>query len=169
MSKTRVLVLIILSLVILGFVLTLLVDVESPLGKAIYGNPFVPAALFFIFFGAFAGVIKILVDLALPQRLTRDDGLLWERARANGRTRFVLHAVLFAGLPLLVIMALEIANSDRSAYVVGNITVVTLVLLGGIAAIANALWNYQESLYQKIQKKQATSIGDEGGPTSPKT
>lgn len=166
MSKTRITVLVALALVILGFVATLQIDTESSLGKTLYGNSFVPALLFFIFFGAFAGILKIFVDAFLPKRQSSVESKRWERTRAKGKMGFVLNALLLSGIPLVIVMAVQFADSDWSAYVLRNYIVLVVVLLGGIAAIASAIWSYQESLYLKAQHGKEISSDD---TTSPKT
>lgn len=160
MSNTRIIILIALSLVILGFVAILQVYTESTLGRIIYGNPFLPALLFFMFFGAFAGILKIFVDAVLPKRHSGDATKRWERTRAKGRASFVPKALLLAGTPILVALAADFANSDWSSYVVRNFVVLGVVLLGGIAAIANATWGYQDSLYLKARSKEAVTDED---------
>jgi hypothetical protein len=71
MSKKRIIILIGLLFVNVGFVLTFSIDTESKLGRFIYGNALIPALLFLVFFAAFAGVLKILFDFMLPNRMPR--------------------------------------------------------------------------------------------------
>ncbi len=167
MSKTRIIVLICLGLVILGFVATLSIDTESWWGNIIYGNPFIPALLFFAFFAAFAGILKILVDLLLPNRLSKEESKGWGRTRAKGKMIYVLSALLLTGIPIVLGLAIQFADSDGSSYVLRNFVVLVLVLIGGIAAIANALWDYQESIYLKA--KERGEVASEGNGNARET
>lgn len=160
MSTTRIIILIGLALVVLGFVATLQVDTDSSLGKTIYGNPFVPALLFFVFFGAFAGISKILVDGVLPKWQSGPENRRWERARKAGKRNFLTKSLLFSGVPIALMLIAEFAASDHSSYVLRNFIVLAFVLLGGTVAIANAIWSYQESLYLKSEQEKLPSSHD---------
>jgi hypothetical protein len=160
MSRNRILVLAGLSLVILGFVGTLQVDVDSSFGKVLYGNAFVPALLFFVFFGAIAGILKIFVDAALQKRQSPVESKLWERTRTKGKMSFILDALLISGVPILIALAVPFAASEWSSYSIRNFIVTGVVLLGGVVAIANAIWSYQESLYKKAHASSALKSTD---------
>lgn len=169
MSKTRIVILIGLLLVILGFVLLLSMDPESQLGRFIYSNAVTPALLFFVFFAAFAGVLKISFDLMLPDRMPRNAGRSWEQTRVKGKLSYVLNALLIFGIPIMLSLAIQLAATEQTPYEVRNFVVLAIVLVGSIAAVAAAMWNYQESLYQrskeieKLTKVETRSQKDSNG------
>lgn len=149
MSKTRIIVLIGLLLVILAFALFLWSGTESRFGDFIFSNPITPALLFFVFFGALAGVMKIFIDATLPARMPKAERRGWERTRAKGKLSYVLNALLFCGLPMIVMLAVQVADTELTSYIVLNFVVLGFVLLGGVVAISIALWNYKEAMYEK--------------------
>ncbi len=157
MSKKRTVILICLLAVILGFVLFLSVDSESELGRLIYGNAIMPAMLFFVFFGAFAGVLKIVVDLAFPDRLPKTTTSRWGITRTKGKVSYVVSALLFYGIPLIGALAIQVAVTELNFSVIRNFIVLGVVLICGIAAIAVSLWKYQERIYLNKSREETTS------------
>ena len=160
MPKARILILICLVLVILGYAVFLSVDTESGIGKSIYSNALIPALLFFVFFGAMAGIMKILVDRALPNRMPSNAEKGWGMTRSKGKLGYVLNALLLTGLPLLLMLGLQFASSKDSPDGVRNLVVLSIVFMGGIAAIAASLWSYQESIYLKAKDQEEASSAD---------
>jgi len=155
MTKTRLFVLIGLLLAVAAWAVFLWKGTETRLGEFIFGNPFTPALLSFVFFAALGGVIKIFVDATLPVRMPKAERSGWERTRAKGRLSYVLNALLFGGLPILVMLTIYVADSELTSYVIRNYVVLCLVLLGGVAAIAAARWEHQEKIYLTAQDSKS--------------
>jgi hypothetical protein len=145
-------------LLILVIALSLFFDTESQLGRIIYNNAVTPALLFIVFFAALAGVMKILVDLALPNRMQPNEINSWERTRAKGKVSFILNTLLIGGVPIVLGLAIQFAFMEQSGDGIRNFVVVAIVLIGGIAAITAARWNYQESLYQRAKENSTPSV-----------
>jgi len=155
MSKTRVLILIVCLLVIGAFVLFLSGGTETAVGTWVFGGSgFAPAILFFICFGAMAGVMKIFVDAVLPKNMSPSEGKGWERTRKSGKRFFILTATVIGGIPVILGLPVHGLLEGSSSEVTRNLTIAALVLIGGFAAIANALWNYQEANYLKAKEKE---------------
>jgi hypothetical protein len=165
MSKTRIVILIGLLLVIVTLAIFLWPGTESRFGDFIFDNPVTPPLLFFIFFGALAGVIKIFVDATLTNRMSRAESGVWERRRAKGKLGYILNALLFCGLPIIAMLAIQVTDTELTSYIVRNFVVVGLVLIGGIAAIAASLWNYQEAMYLKVKESDSGKSEDVGDVT----
>lgn len=155
MAKQRIFILIGLVLVILAFAIFLWRGTETAFGDFIFSNAVTPALLFFVFFGALAGVMKFFVDATLATRMPKPDRSGWERTRAKGKLSYVLNALLFCGLPIIVMLTIQVADIELTSYIVRNFVVLGLVLLGGVATIAAALWNHQEKIYLTSQDSES--------------
>jgi hypothetical protein len=157
MSRIRILLLVICLIVILAFALLLWGGSETALAYWVFGGSgFAPALLFFIFFGALAGVAKLLVDIAFPRRMSLIEGQTWERIRRRGKTPFLVTSLVVSGVPIIVGLPVYGVLEGAAPEVIRNYVIVTVVLLAGIAAIGNAIWNYQESVYLKTNDSRTT-------------
>jgi formate hydrogenlyase subunit 3/multisubunit Na+/H+ antiporter MnhD subunit len=95
--------------------------------------------------------MKLLVDFALPERMPRTERKEWENTRHRGRTSFILTALLVSGVPIVIFFPVQGLIEGVSGEVLRNYIVVTIVLLGGIVAIANAMWKYKEAAFSNAK------------------